>query len=70
MRREWALFLSRKAPVFVEGDHDVTSYPDRFAECTLGAAEHLRSLGMAVFFGEFCKRDTAHSGVLKVLAHH
>jgi hypothetical protein len=53
LRGERALLLSGKAPVFVTGDNNVTTNPNGLAQGALCAAEHLRSLRMAVFSCEF-----------------
>jgi len=52
LRREWAQFLSRKASVLVASNNYITADSDCFAQGALRAAQHLRSLRMAVLFCE------------------
>ena len=61
------LLQRRKAPIFVTGHDYVAPYTDSLAQSALSAAEHLRSLGVAVLFSEIRKRDTAHGDVLNVI---
>nr|DAF68235.1 MAG TPA: hypothetical protein [Caudoviricetes sp.] len=64
--RERTLLLSRKAAVLFKDHEHVSTYTNRLAQGSLCAAEHLRGLCVAMLFGKFGKRDTAHCGVLNV----